>query len=273
VGLCHTSGYSIAIESKAGRRFVHAKIAPMPVLSDEARAPKIAADLPRRVFAPIAEGYYRPALVLSLFQYRQWHRFLLSRLDLPPGARVLDMATGTGALAFDLLARPGVQVVAGDITRQMLLQAQRRANGRSAGRLGLVECTAEAPPFAAGSFDAITFAYLLRYVADVTEALRALAGLVKPGGTMASLDFAVPRGVWYPLWRVYTDAVLPAGGRLFSRDWQDVGAFLGRSIREFYGRWREGSLLEAWRDAGFRDVRSRRLSLGGAIVIWGRKAE
>jgi demethylmenaquinone methyltransferase/2-methoxy-6-polyprenyl-1,4-benzoquinol methylase len=244
----------------------------MPVLSDEERAPKIAADLPRRVFAPIADGYDRRALVLSLFQYRRWHRFLLSRLALTPGARVLDMATGTGALAFDLLARPGVQVVGGDITREMLIQSQRRVNGRSEGRLGLVECSAEAPPFAAESFDAITFAYLLRYVVDVPETLRALAGPVKPGGTMASLDFAVPRGFWYPLWRVYTDGVLPAGGQLFSRDWRDVGAFLGPNIRGFYQRWPEERLLDAWRDAGFRDLQSQRLSLGGAIVIWGTKA-
>jgi demethylmenaquinone methyltransferase/2-methoxy-6-polyprenyl-1,4-benzoquinol methylase len=244
----------------------------MPVLSDEERAPKIAADLPRRVFAPIADGYDRPALVLSLFQYRRWHRFLLSRLALTPGARVLDMATGTGALAFDLLERPGVQVVGGDITRQMLAQAQRRMNGPSGRRLRLVECSAEAPPFASESFDAMTFAYLLRYVADVPKTLRAVAELLKPGGTMASLDFAVPRGFWYPLWRVYTDAVLPAGGRLFSRDWRDVGAFLGPSIRDFHRRWPEERLLQTWREAGFADVRSRRLSLGGAIVMWGRKS-
>jgi demethylmenaquinone methyltransferase/2-methoxy-6-polyprenyl-1,4-benzoquinol methylase len=245
----------------------------MPVLNEvEGPAPTTVADLPRRIFSPIAGGYDRPALVLSLFQYRRWHRFLLSRFDIEPGGRVLDMATGTGALALDLLARPGVQVVGGDITRQMLVQAQRRVNGRVDGRLGLVECSAEAPPFAAESFGAITFAYLLRYVADVPQTLRALALLVKPGGTMASLDFAVPRGVWYPLWRVYTDTVLPAGGRLYSRDWRDVGAFLGPSIREFDRRWPEDRLLEAWRDAGFRDVKSRRLSLGGAIVIWGRKS-
>jgi demethylmenaquinone methyltransferase / 2-methoxy-6-polyprenyl-1,4-benzoquinol methylase len=245
----------------------------MPVLSDEERAPKIAADLPRRIFSPIADGYDRPALVLSLFQYRRWHRLLLSRLDLPRGARVLDMATGTGALALDLIKRQDVEVVGADITRSMLLQAQARASANgSAQALQLLECTGEAPPFADDAFDAITFAYLLRYVADVPETLRGLARLLRPGGTMASLDFAVPRGVWYPLWRLYVDTVLPLGGRLFSRDWREVGAFLGPNIREFYRRWSEQRLLQAWRDAGFADVRSRRLSVGGAIVIWGRKA-
>ena len=245
----------------------------MPVLNEvEGPAPTTVADLPRRIFSPIAAGYDRPALVLSLFQYRRWHRFLLSRLDLVPGARVLDMATGTGALALDLVRRRGIEVVGADVTRPMLLQAQQRVNGRFDGRVGFVQCSAEVPPFADQAFDAITFAYLLRYVADVPETLRGLARLVRPGGTMASLDFAIPRGVWYPLWRGYTDAVLPAGGRLFSRDWRDVGAFLGPNIREFYRRWPEERLLEAWREAGFADVRSRRLSLGGAFVIWGRKA-
>jgi demethylmenaquinone methyltransferase / 2-methoxy-6-polyprenyl-1,4-benzoquinol methylase len=229
--------------------------------------------LPQRVFSPIARDYDRPALVLSLFQYRRWHRFLLSRLELPPGGRVLDMATGTGAIAFDLLQRADVEVVGADVTRSMLVKAMARAsaNGR-AQALQLLECTAEVPPFARRSFDAVTFAYLLRYVADVPATLCSLANLVKPGGTMVSLDFAVPRGIWYPLWRLYVDAVLPNAGWAFSREWREVGAFLGPSIRDFHRRWPEQRLINAWRDAGFVDVRSRRLSLDGAIVIWGRKA-
>ncbi len=184
------------------------------------------------------------------------------------------MATGTGALAFDLLARGGTKVTGADITRPMLLRGQERAaNAGINDELQLVECSAEAPPFADESFDAITFAYLLRYVSDVPATLAGLARLVRPGGTMASLDFAMPRGGWYPLWRLYTDAVLPLGGRMFSRHWRDVGTFLGPSIRGFYRRWPEEHLLQAWRDAGFTDVRARRLSLGGAIVMWGRKDE
>lgn len=237
------------------------------------------AAVPRRIFSPIAADYDRPAQVLGLFQYRRWHRFLLSRLELPPGSLVLDVATGTGAMALDLLSRPGVRVVGADITRPMLLRAQARGEALSGGkpdprenRLQLAECTAEAPPFRDTTFDAITSGYLLRYVADVPATLAGLARLLKPGGMMAMLDFGVPRGVCYPPWRVYTDVVLPAAGRLFSRDWRDVGAFLGPSIRDFYKRWPEPSLLEAWRNAGFDDVRSRRLSLGGALVVWGRRA-
>jgi demethylmenaquinone methyltransferase / 2-methoxy-6-polyprenyl-1,4-benzoquinol methylase len=245
----------------------------MPVLSEAETSATAPSSLPQRIFSPIASGYDRPALVLSLFQYRRWHGFLVAHLNLPTDARVLDMATGTGALAFDLLERAGVEVVGADVARSMLVQAHARAsaNGR-AQALQLLECNAEAPPFARQSFDAITFAYLLRYVADVPGTLRALAELLKPGGTMASLDFAVPRGVWYPLWRVYVDVVLPITGRAFSREWRDVGAFLGPSIRAFSKRWPEERLIQEWREAGMVDVKRRRLSLGGALAVWGRKA-
>ena len=229
--------------------------------------PASAAETPRRLFTPIAANYDRPAQLLGLLQYRRWHDFLLSRLDLPPRARVLDMATGTGALALRLARRDGFRVTGADITRPMLLQAATRANGR----LDLVECTAEASPFADGAFDAVVFSYLLRYVADVPATLAGLARLVRPGGTMASLDFAVPRGGWYPLWRLYTAVGLPLGGALLSPAWRRVGAFLGPSIRGFYRHWPEERLLRLWRECGFPDARARRLSLGGAIVTWGTK--
>ena len=237
--------------------------------------PAPTAELPRRIFSPIARGYDTPAQVLGLFQYRRWHRFLLSRIPTSnlqsPSSRqrILDMATGTGALALDLIRRPGVDVVGADITRAMLRQAQARAGADRDPHL--IEATAEAPPFADASFDAVVFAYLLRYVADVPATLTGLARLLRPGGTMASLDFAVPRGAAYPLWRIHTDAILPLAGALLSPGWRQVGSFLGPSIRDFYRRWPEPKLLDAWREAGFEGVQSRRLSLGGAIVIWGRK--
>jgi demethylmenaquinone methyltransferase/2-methoxy-6-polyprenyl-1,4-benzoquinol methylase len=229
------------------------------------------------VFSPIARNYDGPAAALSLFQYRRWHRFLLARLDLPAATegrhlRVLDMATGTGALALDLARRPDVEVVGADVTRPMLAQAQARVTRNGARyRVNLVECSAETPPFGDEAFDALVFAYLLRYVSDVSSTLCCLAPLVKPGGTIASLDFAVPHGIAYPLWRLYTGIILPTGGQVFSRAWRRTGSFLGPNIRDFYRRWPEERILHAWRDAGIIDVQSKRLSLGGAIVIWGRK--
>lgn len=232
--------------------------------------PSETADRSRRLFSGIAGSYDRPAQVLSLLQYDRWHRFLLSRLDVTASARVLDMATGTGALALEVVRRPGIEVVAGDITRPMLLQARGRAIARGV-QVDLLECTAEHAPFADRTFDAVIFTYLLRYVADVPGTLRQLARLVRPGGLLLSLEFAVPRGPFYPLWRLYTDLVLPLGGALLSPEWRRVGSFLGPSIRDFYRRWPEDRLLGLWRDCGFADVSARRLSLGGAIVTWGTR--
>jgi demethylmenaquinone methyltransferase/2-methoxy-6-polyprenyl-1,4-benzoquinol methylase len=182
------------------------------------------------------------------------------------------MATGTGAVALRLCRRDSLRITGADITRPMLLRADRRSTDAGAPHLDLVECTAEAVPFADASFDAVVFTYLLRYVADVPATLAGLACVLKPGGTMASLDFAVPRGLAYPLWRLYTAIGLPLGGALLSPAWRRVGSFLGPSIRDFYRRWPEQRLLDLWRDYGFHDVRAERLSLGGAIVTWGTKS-
>ena len=229
--------------------------------------PASAAETPRRIFSPIASNYDRPAQLLGLLQYSRWHDFLISPLRLSPGDSALDMATGTGALAVRLAQLDGLRVTGADITRPMLAHALQR----TAGRVGLVECSAEAVPFAEGAFDAVIFSYLLRYVADVPATLAELSRLVKPGGTMASLDFAVPRGIWYPLWRLYTAVGLPLGGALLSPAWRRVGSFLGPSIRGFYRRWPEERLLQLWRESGVHDAQAKRLSLGGAIVTWGTK--
>jgi demethylmenaquinone methyltransferase/2-methoxy-6-polyprenyl-1,4-benzoquinol methylase len=83
------------------------------------------------------------------------------------------------------------------------------------------------------------------------------------------LEFGVPRGFARPAWELYVRVGLPALGALLSPGWRRVGSFLGPSIREFH---RTHDLVELWRNAGIKDVRSRRLSLGGGIVLWGRRA-
>jgi demethylmenaquinone methyltransferase/2-methoxy-6-polyprenyl-1,4-benzoquinol methylase len=140
------------------------------------------------------------------------------------------------------------------------------------GRIELREGRAESLPFADGEFDALTFTYLLRYVDDPRATMAELARVVRPGGVIAMLEFAVPRGVWRPLWELYVRIGLPAAGAVAGSGWREVGAFLGGSIRDFYARIPEPALLELWRDAGIRELRTRRLSLGGGIVVWGARA-
>ena len=221
----------------------------------------------KALFAPLGPTYERCATVLSFGQDPRWRSFLVSRVEAGPESRVLDVATGTGLVARALTSRYGCTVVGVDQSAGMLAEARRRSNGR----IEFVEASADELPFGDGEFDALTFTYLLRYVEDPAATLRELARVVRPGGAIASLEFAVPHGVWRPLWELYVRAGLPAAGAVIGSGWREVGSFLGDSIRGFYSVWPESRLEEAWRAAGVHDVRSRRLSLGGGIVTWGQK--
>ena len=221
----------------------------------------------RMLFAPLGPTYDRYAALLSLGQDPRWRRFLVSRVEVAQTQTVLDVATGTGAVARELIRQKGCRVVGVDVTPEMLAEARRRLGVE----VRLLEASAERLPFADASFDGLTFTYLLRYVADPAATLRELARVVRPGGTVASLEFGLPRGVWRVPWELYVRALLPAAGWVISPAWRRVGTFLGPSIRDLYRRIPEARLLELWREAGIADVRSRHLSLGGGIVVWGRR--
>jgi demethylmenaquinone methyltransferase/2-methoxy-6-polyprenyl-1,4-benzoquinol methylase len=221
----------------------------------------------KQMFAPLSPSYDRWATALSFGQDPRWRRFLVSRIEAGPGDRVLDVATGTGAVALELLRQKRCTVVGVDQSPQMLGEAERRLEGR----VELVEASADALPFDDGEFDALTFTYLLRYVDDPAATLRELARVVRPGGTIAGLEFGVPGGVWRAPWELWVRVGLPAAGSLIGNGWGEAGSFLGPSIRGYDKRWPLDRLVDAWRAAGIDEVRGRRLSLGGGNVTWGRK--
>lgn len=224
------------------------------------------------LFAPLGPTYDRYATLLSFGQDPRWRRFLVSRVDVGPGDTVLDVATGTGAVALELVRRTGCSVVGVDQSPEMLAVARERVARAGFGdRIRLVEASAERLPFGDGELDGLTFTYLLRYVDDPAATLRELARVVRPGGSVAALEFGVPGGAARPLWSLYVRAVLPLAGRLISRDWHRVGGFLGPSIRAFDAEWPRERLARAWEEAGIGSVRFRRLSLGGGVVTWGRR--
>ena len=190
--------------------------------------------------------------------------------------RVLDVATGTGMVAAELLARSGCSVVGHRPERR---DARRRARARFRERHGarveLVEGQAEELPFADASFDALTFTYLLRYVDDPRGDAARAGARVRPGGRVASLEFGVPP------WRARARGVAPLhGGRaaarsgaLASREWARGRALpraehprLLRAPSAASGSSATGS------EAGLEDVRVRRMSFGGGVVMSARKA-
>jgi demethylmenaquinone methyltransferase/2-methoxy-6-polyprenyl-1,4-benzoquinol methylase len=226
----------------------------------------------RELFAPLGPTYDRYARLLSFGQDPRWRSFLVSRIP-ADATRVLDVASGTAAVAIELARRvPTREVIGVDQSTEML--SAGRARVKEAGlseRIDLREGHAESLPFDDAEFDALTFTYLLRYVDDPAATMRELARVVRPGGTIAMLEFGVPTGISRLLWELYVRVGLPGAGALVSPAWREVGSFLGPSIRGFYERYPLVDLLELWRAAGLHDVHLRRLSLGGGVVLWGTR--
>ena len=221
------------------------------------------------LFEPLGPTYDRYARLLSFGQDPRWRRFLVSQTRAGPGDTVLDVASGTGAVAAELVRQKGCRVVGLDQSEAMLAEARRRVPLD----VELVVGDADQLPFEDATFDALTFTYLLRYVDDPGATLHELARTVKPGGTMAGLEFAIPENpVAHAAWEGYVRAGLPAAGRLISPGWADVCGFLGPSVRSFWARYPLERLLSLWGEAGVRDMRCRSMSFGGGIVIWGRRA-
>jgi len=226
------------------------------------------------LFAGLPRRYDAAGAALSFGQDPRWRKAMVARVGAGPQERVLDVATGTGMVAEALVRRYGCQVVGLDQSPEMLARAAAKAqeDAELASRIDLVRGEAESLPFGDREFDHLTFTYLLRYVDDPAATLRELARVVRPGGRMASLEFMLPPNfVARALWRVYVGLGLPALGRLISRDWYEVGRFLGPSIATFYRQFPLPRQLELWRDAGFASVEARVMSLGGGVVIWGTR--
>src|SRR5271154_4158044 len=225
------------------------------VASTEQRSPRKREAL--ELFSGLPRRYDELSAALSFWQDPRWRRALVSAASPQAGQRVLDVATGTGMVAAELLARADCTVVGIDQSPQMLAAAHAHFDSQPS-RVELIEGQAEALPFADESFDALTVTYLLRYVDDPQATMRELARVVRPGGRVASLEFGVPP--WAPAraaWRFYTAVGLPTLGRLASPEWVEVGHFLGPSIRGFYERHPLERILGYWEEAGLINVSVR----------------
>lgn len=235
----------------------------------------------QQLFAPLPARYDLLAEILSMGQNGRWRRAMVDKVAAATGtaaatgSMVLDVASGTAGVAIQLAERTGARVVGADLTEQMLRQGQRNVTRSPAtGRIALVAGRAEQLPFANATFDALTFTYLLRYVADPQATLCELARVVRPGGRVASLEFLRPPSpFWHAWWWAYTRLLLPAGGLIGGgREWFEVGRFLGPSISGHYRRYPLAWTVGAWQRAGLVDVGVRVMSLGGGLVMWGTRA-
>ena len=227
----------------------------------------------RSLFAGIAPQYEWMGAVLSFGQDARWRRAMVSKVNALPGSLVLDVASGTGLVARELAARKRLRVIQLDPSEEMLragISVTKEAGLEAQVRQTLGR--AERLPFANETFDAVTFTYLLRYVEDPEATMRELARVLRPGGSLASLEFFRPDDrALHAGWWAYTRGVMPVVGTVVSPAWRHTGRFLGPSISGFYDRYPLPEQIRWWHAAGLRHVRTRVMSLGAGIVIWAVK--
>ena len=207
----------------------------------------------QRLFTPLPARYDRLAEVLSFGQNGRWRRAMVGRLVATgPHQVIADIRPAPPECRLQLAARTGARIIGLDLTEQMLRQGARNVGAAGVGeQVRLAAARAEQLPLPDAAVDSLTFTYLLRYVDDPQATLTELARVVRPGGTVASLEFCVPPAPFWRLWwRLYTWLVLPVAGLLTGGpEWYAVGRFLGPSIAGHYRRYPLDWTVRAWQQA------------------------
>ncbi|MDR3089001.1 MAG: bifunctional demethylmenaquinone methyltransferase/2-methoxy-6-polyprenyl-1,4-benzoquinol methylase UbiE [Desulfobulbaceae bacterium] len=219
----------------------------------------------RKMFDAIAPRYDLMNRVMTLGFDQSWRRRLVEQAG--AGRGFLDLACGTGDIAAMLAGQNSqARVLAADFSHNMLMEARRRFADSP---ISWLACDANYLPFADASFDAVTFGYLLRNVADASRALAEVARVLKPGGRVVCLDTTPPRqGLIAALARIYLAVIVPFLGKLLAGD-RSAYAYLTGSTMNFYPAEELAALFTA---AGFVDVGFKRLMGGTVALHWGKKS-
>lgn len=229
----------------------------MPSLRSAFETPQAKRQYVRALFATIADRYDLITSLLSYGQDARWKRRLVALADVRQGERALDLASGTGDIAFAVAAR-GAKTIGLDITHRMLQLARAKSPGAP-----FVTGDMIALPFATGAFDLVTTGYGLRNVPDLSSAIDEIARVLKPGGRLLSLDFNKPQNAIVRVtYLTYLTAVGSLLGLVLHGD-PDTYRYIPASIRRYPGARGVVALMQ---QAGFRDVQHVRV-LGGFMAI------
>ena len=220
----------------------------------------------QRMFGRIAGRYDLMNRLMTGGQDVRWRRLVLDLAHLPPGGRLLDLGTGTGDLALEALGRDhGLVAIGGDFTAEMMRVGRRRTGG---GQVRWLGADALNLPLPDAKFDAVASGYLMRNVSDVGRALAEQFRVLRPGGRLVCLDTTPPpQNLLRPFINFHLHVVIPLLGRLVAGA-SDAYTYLPDSTESFLTA---EQLAERIAQAGFRDVRFRRLMLGTMAVHWGIK--
>ena len=220
------------------------------------------------VFSSVASRYDVMNDLMSGGVHRLWKDAMMDWLAPRPGQRLLDVAGGTGDVAFRFLRRaPGASAVVCDMTAAML-EAGRARWEPEAERVEWVEGDAMALPFADGSFDVYTISFGIRNVTRIGDALREAYRVLRPGGRIMVLEFSrIPNELMQWAYDRYSFNVIPAMGKVVTGD-RDSYQYLVESIRQFPDQETFAGMIRA---AGFGQVKYRNLTLGVAALHSGWK--
>lgn len=214
------------------------------------------------IFARVASRYDIMNDLMSGGLHRLWKNEFVQLLKPQPHEKVLDLAGGTGDIAFRI-AKRGAQVTVADINPGMLGVGKERADKRGFPDMAFVEANAEEMPFADQSFDAVTIAFGIRNVTDIPKALRDIRRTLKWGGRFYCLEFSSSEWPGFAkLYDAYTLNLVPKVGAVVADD-EEAYRYLAESIKRFPDMPSFARMIE---EAGFRQVKARPI-LGGAVAI------
>jgi demethylmenaquinone methyltransferase/2-methoxy-6-polyprenyl-1,4-benzoquinol methylase len=225
-------------------------------------APAAKTEAVRDIFERVAPRYDLMNDLMSGGMHRLWKDDFVKALKPQPHEHVLDLAGGTGDIAFRI-AKRGATVTVADINAGMLAVGRERAAKKGFPDMAFVEANAEAMPFADASFDAVTIAFGIRNVTDVPKALADIRRVLKWGGRFFCLEFSTCEWPGFAkAYDLYSMQVVPRIGAAVAQD-ADAYQYLVESIRRFPDMKRFAGMIEA---AGFRQVKARPI-LGGAVAV------
>ena len=226
-------------------------------------------DYVQDMFDRIAGRYNLMNRIISGGQDLKWRRFVLDVAELPQDGALLDIATGTGDIAFEALKRfPEAKVYGADFAlRMMQVGRQHRVYGHSVRWTG---ADALQLPYSSGSFDAVVSGYLMRNVTDISGSLAEQWRVLKPGGRIVILESTPPpRNLLQPLILLHLKYGIPILGRLIAGESaSDAYRYLPESTQAFKTPAELADLVE---DAGYHDVQFRTFMMGTMAVHWGKK--